>query len=87
MHDLQVRDDRVVHVLPEQRRGVQRVQVNSIRDFDQVELLFFRQDFVDVRFEEGVGFEDFGADAALGGGFDFGFLAWGESGGGDSLGV
>ena len=36
-------------------------------------------DLTDSRFEEGVGFQDFGADVPLDGGFEFGFRAGGES--------
>ena len=79
MHDAQVRDDRVVHVLPKQRLALQAVQAHAVGDFDEVDLFFFRQDFVDVRVQGWVGFEDAGADGALGGGLYFGFRAGGES--------
>ena len=45
--------------------------------FQDLELRFLRQDLVDVRRQERVGFEDLAADGALHGGFDFGFGAGG----------
>ena len=44
-------------------------------------MLFLGEDLIDVGLEFGVGFEDFGADAALDGGLDFRLCAGGESGG------
>jgi hypothetical protein len=79
VHDLQVRNDGVVHVLPEQRGVVEAVEADAVGDLDEVELFLFGQDFIDVRFEEGVCFEDFGADAALDARLDFGFRAGRES--------
>jgi hypothetical protein len=79
VHDLQVRDDGVVHVLPEERRVVEAVEADAVGDLDEVELFLFGQDFIDVRFEEGVCFEDFAADAALDARLDFGFRAGRES--------
>lgn len=60
----------VVHVLVEEGRGAEDVEGDAVGDFDEVELFFFWQDGVDVWFEARVGFEDFGADGALGGGLD-----------------
>lgn len=60
----------VVHVLPEEGRAAEDVEGDAVGDFDQVELFLFGQDLVDVRFEAWVGFEDLGADGALGGGLD-----------------
>ena len=57
-------------MLPEEWCRVEAVQVHAVWDFEEVELFFLREDFVDVGFEARVGFEDFGADAALGGGLD-----------------
>lgn len=79
MNHLEVWDDGVVHVLPEEGRAAIAVEGDAVGDFDEVELFFFGQDLFNVGFEEGVGFEDFGADRALDGGFDFGFGAGGES--------
>ena len=79
MYDGEVRDDGVVHVLPEERGRVQAIEAHAVGYLDEVELFFLRQDFIDVGFEEWVGFEDFGSDAALDRGFDFGFRAWCES--------
>ena len=67
-------------MLPEQRRVVEAVEADTVGDLDEVELFLFGQDFIDVRFEERVCFEDFGADTALDAGFDLGFRAGGESG-------
>ena len=66
-------------MLPEQRLPAETVEAHTVGDLDEVDLFFFGQDDVDVGVEEGVGFEDAGADGALGGGFDFGFGAGGES--------
>jgi hypothetical protein len=75
VHDFQVRHDRVVHVLPEERGGVEDVEGDAVGEFHEVKLGLLRDDFVDVWFEAGVGFEDFGADGALDGRFYFGFCA------------
>ena len=80
MHDFQMRHDGVVHVLPEERRGVEDVEGDAVGEFDEVELGLFGDDFVDVWFELGVGVEDFGADVALDGGLYFGFGACVETG-------
>lgn len=80
MHDFQVRDDGVVHVLPKKRAVVQRIEGDAVGNFDEIELVLFGEDGVDVRFDEGVCVEDALADCALGGGFDFCFGAGGESG-------
>ena len=71
-------------MLPEERGAVEDVEGDAVGEFDEVELRFLRDDLVDVRFELGVGFEDFGADGALDRGFNFGFCAcvetadWGQ---------
>ena len=86
VHDAQVRDQRVVHVLPEQRDGLvigagiaEHVQCHAVRQFYGVELRFLGDDGVDVRREQRVGLEHFGADRARNGGFDFGFGRGGEA--------
>ena len=78
MHDLQGGQDLIVHMLEKQRLAVEAVHAHAVRHFHQIELLFLGEDVIDVRFQAGVGFEDFVADGALGGGFDFGFCAGGE---------
>jgi hypothetical protein len=78
MHDFQMWDDRVVHVLPEQRSVVETVKRDAVGEFDDVELAFLGHDLFNVGFKRGIGFEDFGADAAGDGGLDFGFGAGGE---------
>lgn len=65
-------------MLPEQGPRVEDVERDAVGQLDEVELGLFRQEFVDVRREEGVGLEDLGADGALHGGFDFRFGAGGE---------
>lgn len=73
-----MRDDCVIHMLPKHWCAAYAVQAHAIGDLDEIELFFFRQEGVDVGSEEGVGFEDFGADGALGAAFDFGRGAFGE---------
>lgn len=51
-------------MLPEQRLAIEAVDAHTVGDFDEVELGFLREYFIDVRFEEGVRLEDFRADAA-----------------------
>jgi hypothetical protein len=45
----------------------------------EIQLLFLGHYVVDVGLEKGVLFQHFGADAALGGGLDFGFRAGGDA--------
>ena len=80
MDQAEVGDDGVVHVLVEEGFAVEGVEGDAVGDLDEVELGFFGQDVVDVLGEEGVGFEEFGAQGALDGGLDFGFCAGGEAG-------
>lgn len=79
MHHLERRQDGVVHVLEEERLAVETVHAHAVGDFDDIDLCLFRQDVIEVRLQAWVGFEDFGADCALGAGFYFGFGAWCES--------
>lgn len=53
------------------------VEGHAVGEFDGVELGFFGDEGVEVGFEEGVGFQDFGTDAAGDAGFYFGFGAGG----------
>jgi hypothetical protein len=80
VHDAQVREDGVVHVLIEEGSVADAVERDAVGELDDVELLLLGQDGVDVGFEEGVVFQDLGADAALDAGLDFGFGAGGEAG-------
>ena len=77
MHNFQMWDYWIVHVLPKQRVGVECVEADAVGEFDEVELGLFGQDEVDVGSEEGVGLEDARADGAGDGGFYFGFGAGG----------
>jgi len=81
-----VRDQRVVHVLEEDGRGAEEVEGDAVGNLEDIELFFFRENFVDVGFKAREGVEEFVAEGALGGGLDLGFRAGGESGG-DVLGV
>ena len=67
-----MRDDGVVHVLEEERGVIEDVERNAVRKFDQIQLTLLRHDVVDVRFEFRVCLEDFGSDAPLHRGLDFG---------------
>lgn len=85
VHDLQVRYQRVVHVLPEQGHGLvvrariaEDVERDSIGELDGIELGLLGDEGVDVWCEEGVCFEDFAADCACYGRFDFGLGRGGE---------
>ena len=80
MHDGQVRDHSVVHVLVEQGCAAVAVERDAVRDLDEVELLLLGHDVVDVWLKARVGLEDFGAHSALGGGLDLALLAGGELG-------
>ena len=50
-----------------------------IVQFDYIELALLGDQFVDVWREFGICLEDFAADGALCGGFDFGFCAGGQA--------
>lgn len=67
-------------MLPEELFAIEAVERDTVRDLDEVELRLFREDGVDVGCEVWVGFEEFGADVALDGGFEFGFGTRGEPG-------
>ena len=55
MDEFQVRDQGVIHVLVEERGGVEGVQGDAVGEFYGVELGFFGEDGVDYGGEEGVG--------------------------------
>ena len=67
-------------MLPEERLAVEAVEADAVGDLDEVELGFLREDCFDVRFEEGVRLEDFGAYGSLNTTFYFGFGPSGEAG-------
>lgn len=67
-------------MLEEEGHVVEGVEGDAVGQFDEVELGFLGQDVFDLGFEGWVGFEDFGADGALDGGFYFGFCAGGYAG-------
>lgn len=71
-------DDRVVHVLPEERSAAIAVERDSVGDLDEIELFLLREDLFDVRFKERVGLEHFGSDGSLCGRLDLRLRAWRE---------
>lgn len=75
MHQSQVREDGVVHVLEEERDRVEGVEGYAVRQLDKIQLLLFGEYVFDVGFELWVRFEDFGADGTLRRGFYFRFCA------------
>ena len=75
VHDFQVGDNGIVHVLVEERGIVEHVQTDAVGDLDEVELRFLGYQVVDVRLEERVRFKDLAANTALDAGFHFGFCA------------
>lgn len=79
VHNLEMRDQRVVKVLEEQHAAVECVEGDAIGELDHVELRFLGEDIIDVRFEERELAEELGAEVALDGGFELGFLRGGDA--------
>lgn len=74
-----MRDKWIGHVLKEERRAAKAVEADTVGNLRDIELLLLGEDLIDIRLELRVGFDEFGSQRSLCGGFDFGLRAWRES--------
>ena len=60
-----MRDNGVVHVLPEERGCAKNIKRDAVGDFDKIELFLLRHHLINVGFQVRVGLDDFCANGTL----------------------
>lgn len=80
MDKLQVGYQSIVHVLIEERSGIEGIEGGAIGQLNHIKLLLLGDDSINVRGQERISLGDACTDGTLRGGLQLGARAWGDAG-------